>query len=301
MIQSFPDEPHLQRLVDAGAWISKEGSPQEARDHPFTSILFERKELSAGSLVDVPNVSNLHEMEFRRCRFRPGALVPLRTCDPPISILFHPCEIPNRLLADLDGGKGIGALHFTDSSVSDSTFRGLTSFPSLWEFECQAQSLTSAGLRFLENCPDLTDLVIPGAHLDDDDLALLLRNKDLVWLNISATMITDESMHMISTFTKLQFLWLDGCSISDEGLTQLKSLGKLRLLGLSGTNITDRGLKSLSLLKELETLNLANTKTTDAGAAALAQLPKLKNLSIRGTEMREAAVETALGRQLMFD
>jgi Leucine Rich repeat len=173
-------------------------------------------------------------------------------------------------------GDRIGALHLTDTSVTDDGLRHLKRFGNL-----RYLNLASVAPAWVKR-KRLTPITDAGmAHLD-------LPN--LVTLNLDGLPITDAGLKSLPNLPALNSLQLTGTNVQNPGLSRLVAFRKLASLHLNGSAVTDEGLSHLAGASSLVVLSLDGIPLTAAGLKPVINLKRLTYLSIRGCQVPAADV-----------
>jgi hypothetical protein len=192
---------------------------------------------------------------------------------------FSDAKFDDRALACLAANYAdrIGALHISNTGVTDDGLKHLKQFRSLTTL-----SLSSPTPIWING-----KRVIP---ITDAGMASLdLRN--VVNLNLDGLPITDAGLKSLPDLPSLRILQLTGTKIEGPGLSRIAAFRNLEHLLLNGSAVTDEGLRHLAGAKSLVMLNLDGMPFSAAGLKPVVALPRLRCLSIRGCQVPYDDVE----------
>lgn len=186
-----------------------------------------------------------------------------------------------------------GQLRITDEGV-----KALESLPSLKRVDLSGTSVTTKGLRSLQQKQPQLEIEadeVKAVELKElSDLGARCRfNEDFepVQLALSGPEVVDEHLEKIGNLSTLRLLDLRGTSISDDGLESIANLKNLEQLNLVGTQVSDDGLQTLDGLVQLKTLLISSPTITDASMEVIAGFLELEHLNLIGTSTSDAGLE----------
>lgn len=307
---SFPESPALQRLADAGAWITVRTTFLPAASKG-TLVKFEDQEVSAGMMRDVTGIGGDVFLDIVGCRFKSSALKPLNAMENLHALALIGDAIDDDLLGDLSSlpnvevfittspnvsARGLRLLqraprvHYLwleHSSVSDIIVPRATDHTTLIELHVTTAPLTDAGLANIAELPALLHLDLSDCKIGDSGLGHLSALKELRTLDLEGTKVTDAGLQSLRGLEKLEWLNLDRTDVTGVRLDLLGALPNLRALSLSHTRTNDDGLSQLKGFRALRSLILRNTAVTNASVVKLSTLPSLDDLDVRGTSVTE--------------
>lgn len=174
-------------------------------------------------------------------------------------------------------GDRIGALHLSNTGVTDDGLKQLKEFSNL-----DSVSLVSPAPILVNGTR-----VVP---ISDDGMANL-ELKNLVNLNLDGLPITDAGLKSLPDLPSLRSLRLMGTRIEGTGLSRIASFPKLEGLFLDGCPLGDNALVHLAGLNSLRALSLNGIPLSAAALKHVVELSSLRFLSIRGCQVRHEDVE----------
>lgn len=207
-------------------------------------------------------------------------------------------------------------LSILDLGGTDITDRGLAAIAklNLTELRVGRTSVTSAGMKYLENMKSLRKLNIADTLVDDQGLQSIA-DLPLEGLHIEGTKITDAGMKFLPGRRTLQRLHMDATSVGESGLQQIaaypinelmmpdcrridnrclvficRTWPGLKKLVISHTNVSGDGLKEIGRLQNLEDLKVDGLSIGDAELSPVFQLKKLEEFTVRGLPITDATL-----------
>lgn len=289
--QSFPSDPLLQSLVDAGARIVRQ---HREFSEVYTLVGFHARRIEPSALRRVARLRRPVVVALENCDVSAAALAELRGTTVRLRVEHSNCEVTSATLAPLDGAGSVESLIFKNTTVDDEAFSRIKSMPGLTRLFLDGANVDGSGLGFLSNCTKLKMLSARSTRLSDEALAQIIRTQEITELELVATMVSDEGLKSIARCSTIERLGVGGCDITDAGAKQLSTLTTLRSLDVSGTKISNAGVRHLRALRRLEILGLNGTKITNGCLPDLAALSHLNYVGIQNTAITAEAVKATL-------
>lgn len=293
--QSFPNDPVLQRLSDAGARINPMAYSLDTPHKTFTTVHFEVAHLTRGMFANAGRIRGRLWLELKSCRIAAGAFEGVPAAEGPVDIFFENCELEEHALDALDGCNTLRGMRFSAMPLMRDDLAALSNLPGLKYFAVDGVQLNPVALEFVDACPQIQSLEVRDVPLDDFEFAALVRKRDWSAIELAGTRITDDGLRVLSRLSRLATLRLDDADIRGAGLAQLPHPEKLKTLWLSGTLLDDAGVAALARFSKLETLVIDRTRITDGGMKHLAKLRQLRRLDISRTAITDRGVKQLKG------
>ena len=214
-------------------------------------------------------------------------------------LFFNSSFIDDSILESISDLPNLAHLSLNDPRVGDTDLVHVTKLPKLRNLELSQTTVTSDGLRVLENAPSLQELTLMGRQFDDKTLESLSKLRFLRSLAIHGGSVTDEGLKYLIDYPQLESFAIS-CpeipaqvpQITDKGLEFIAKT-KINQLFISRAAITDAGLKYLEKMTTLRSLTLRDTDVTTEGMESLEKaLPAL-----RVTAPSTLRTPSTLGRQ----
>jgi len=208
-------------------------------------------------------------------------------------LFFNSSFVDDSILEAISDHPSLGHLSLNDSRVGDAGLAHVAKLPKLRQLDLWQTSVTSEGLRVLENAPALQELKLMGGLIDDAALANLKKLRYLRQLEVHGATITDEGLKHLVDYPALES-FVVSCrafpgqagSITDKGLEHIAKT-KIRRLFVARAAITDAGLKHLETMTTLRSLSLNDTEVTAEGLENLKEkLPALRIVDSHSSGIR---------------